>query len=603
MEKKSEKKEARGKEKLLKYLKPIITIAIILVLAWLLFIYPYISFKSNEKTLKAAGEHYFEINPDKLPTGSRVKTITLKELYQSGYINGDMYMPYTKETCSLDNSWVKAKTDNGEYEYYTYLECGTLKSKTDHTGPKIILNGEKEMTLTNGDEYKEPGVKSVKDNTDGTMSIDGVQIDSSKVDTIKNGTYKVTYTIKDSFGNETVETRTITVIQPIKSIVKKATKNGKYVGITINNNLRFSNMMFKIIGIDGENIKITTAEDISNVNYDGIEEWLEVFYEHLSDESKQMIVKEKYCNEEINKDKIEKYKKCNSTTKKKDIYILSADDINNSFDENGNSYLLGESPIKWLANSSNEKTAWTTRNRYDGTNSKFMEFDKNYNFGIRPVIVIKGDELVKSGNGTYENPYSFEETKKAKPGDLINTRYSGEYIEYSGYIFRIIEPTTEGTTKIISNGTIPLNISYNTADEAKIYNPKQKGNIGYQINNKTPEYIKADYFVSSEITVPIYKDLVKYNQETSTKKYKVTFAAPDMYEMFAASSTDSKTYWLINSSKKQYVKSIISATGVPIYEEISDSQAAQVKVVGYLNSKCKILDGSGTYNDPYTIVK
>lgn len=57
------------------------------------------------------------------------------------------------------------------------------------------------------------------------------------------------------------------------------------------------------------------------------------FYEKLSDSAKKLIVKQKFCNEEVSNP--DNYKKCNKYSKKQYVGLLSVADINNSKDENG----------------------------------------------------------------------------------------------------------------------------------------------------------------------------------------------------------------------------------------------------------------------------
>ena len=72
----------------------------------------------------------------------------------------------------------KVRQEDGEYKYYTYLKCGAISSIVDHDGPKITLNGDDEITIDKGDKYKELGVKSVVDNSDGKLDVNDVVIDS-----------------------------------------------------------------------------------------------------------------------------------------------------------------------------------------------------------------------------------------------------------------------------------------------------------------------------------------------------------------------------------------------------------------------------------------
>ena len=71
--------------------KLIITIAIICTFAWFLIIGPTITFHDNEKQLENAAHRYFDLNSNELPTGQRVKTISLKTLYSFVYNYGSRF--------------------------------------------------------------------------------------------------------------------------------------------------------------------------------------------------------------------------------------------------------------------------------------------------------------------------------------------------------------------------------------------------------------------------------------------------------------------------------------------------------------------------------
>lgn len=586
-------------DKLMKKIKLIITLIIVAVFVWFAIVGPKLSFRSDEKMMEEAAKRYYEINSDKLPTGTRIKTLTLQELYRGGFIDKDIYLPYSKEPCSLTDSWVKTRQENGSYKHYVYLQCGALKSNVDHTGPVIILNGDDEITINKDDKYEELGVKKVTDNKDGTLDTSKVTIDSSKVNTKKNGTYEVTYTISDSFNNKTVKIRKVNVIETISNVVAKNTKDGTYKGEVENNYIILSDIKYRIIGRDSNNnVKIVSSKDIANVNYSGINKWLDYFYDNMTDEAKKYIVKSNYCNDKVDSTNMDTYKSCKSTVKDKNIYILSAKEVNESKDEDGYSYIF-PATISWISNSTNDKKALTTRAWFNGTNSKFYEFEKKYNFGIRPMITIKGDSLIKGGNGSEDNPYTFKETKTGKADELLNTRHSGEYLIYSNQMFRIVGIDSDSTIKVISTDTIIENVKSN---DTSIYNPKQKDNIGYIINQQVNSKINTKYFVNKEIEVPVYKDVANYKKEVKTNKYKVKVAAPNMYEMFSAMDSG-RGYWLINSSQNKAIKNIVSDIGVIYYGEAQQDVTSGIRIVGYLDAKCKIISGSGTENDPYKITK
>lgn len=589
--------------KKMKQIRLVVTLIIIGLFIWFLVLSPYITFKKNENTMLEAAKRYYELNSDKLPTGTRMSTVDLQTLARESYIKEDFYVPFSKKPCSITKSWVKVKHTNSGYKYYTYLQCGVLKSTTDHTGPVITLNGSNEITINKGDTYKEPGVKKVVDNTDGQIDVKEVEI-TGDVNTSKVGTYTITYSVMDSFKNETVKTRTIKVVQQLKNTVEKVTKIGQYVGKVTNNYIKFSGMDFRIVGIVDGNVKIVAADDVANVNYSDLDEWLKYYYEHINKDSKDYVVKTKYCNDTLTDTST---KECSKYTNEKNVYILSVQDINKATDENGNSYLYPET-IDWVANAKTNKEGWTTREYFSDSTLKYMEFSKDYNFGIRPVLTIKGDALITSGDGTSEKPYIIDDYDIGKSGDKVNTRLSGEYIEYSNMLWQIIETTDSSLTKVISYNTMTVDslsdISYPLGETKNMYNPTKKGNIGYIINQKASDAVDEKYFVKNKIEVPIYKTLATYKGTSSTKKYNVKFHAPNMYEMHTArNSNTQRSYWLMNSSSEEFRRYIVSEIGVVFYQKEGTPTDAGTRIVGYLDKDCQIVQGQGTKDNPYKITK
>lgn len=259
-------------KKTIKYLKIAIVCIIVALFLWFLVIGPLITFKGYENKVLKAAERYFEINDSQLPTGTRVKTVTVQDLFDQSYLKEDIYVPYSKSPCSIKDSWVKVRKEEGEYKYYTYLKCGVLSSIVDHKGPEITLNGGDTITIDKGTKYKELGVKSVVDNSLGKMDVKNVEIDASDVDTKKTGTYEVIYTAKDDLNNITKKTRKVKVVSRLENVVKEATnKTGVYAGANPNNYMYFSGMVFRIVDLDGDNVRIVAEQDVSNVNYQAID--------------------------------------------------------------------------------------------------------------------------------------------------------------------------------------------------------------------------------------------------------------------------------------------------------------------------------------------
>lgn len=604
--------EKDKKELLIKKIRLVVVIVIVALFAWFLIGYPFITLKSNEKLAEKAAKRYFEINSSELPTGTRLKTISLQTLYNKKILTDDLKGAYSKDVCSVTDSWVKVKRVDGDYKYFVYLDCGVLSSFVDHVGPKIILNGKNEITMNKGEEYKELGVKNVSDNTDGKLDVNNVKIDNSKVNTKKIGTYTVTYSMKDSFNNESVVERKVKVVSKLKNSVLQSTDNaGLYVGDNPKNYMTFSGMLFRIVGVSGDNVRIVADQDISYVNYSGIDKWLDYYYDNLTDTSKKFIVEDKYCNMNLDDNLVAVNTECSSYTDKKKAYILSSDDINKSL-VNGSSFLQSDA-ISWTANKKESKEAYAVRKYFFGTDFTYMNFNTKFNFGVRPLLTIKGDSLLKGGDGTKDNPYTLGDLDSAKAEDKLNSRYTGEYVKYSGLLWRIINTENDGTTKVIADFSLVgkdnerILINYQNGNKAKVYNPKQNGNVGYIINNRTSQYVSDKYFVTKKISVPIYSGEIQYGKEKSTKQYSVKFSAPNIYEMFSGFDFDTdvymKSYWLLNSSTKSGKKAIVADIGSTYDSDVYDDEMFGIRPVGYLDKNCEIVSGKGTKDNPYIISK
>ena len=312
-------------KKLISLLKLLVTIAIVCLFVWYLVISPMITFNEYEETFKAAAERYYELNQNQLPTGERVKTLSLNALYKDSYLKEDFYIPYTKKPCSLEKSWVKVRRNNGVYEYIVYLDCGTMKSNVDHEGPVIKLKGEKTVDVTIGEEYKDEGVDSVRDAVDGKINVDTVTV-RSNVDTKKIGSYEVKYTAYDSLNNKTVVTREVNVVKSVRSVVKKDLGEAtNYKGEPLNNYVRLSGMYFRIYGLtdDGKNVILVSDEDIANVGFNKLEKWLDdYFYDHLNEFTKKNIVESKFCNMTVD-DGLLNTTECTEFTGKRKIHVFT----------------------------------------------------------------------------------------------------------------------------------------------------------------------------------------------------------------------------------------------------------------------------------------
>ncbi|MGN0998108.1 MAG: immunoglobulin-like domain-containing protein [Faecousia sp.] len=92
----------------------------------------------------------------------------------------------------------------------------------DPVAPEIVLEGDRVIYLYVGSPFAEPGFSAV-DNCDGDIT-DRVAVTGS-VDCSTQGTYMLTYTVHDAYGNEASATRTIQIlarpapVQPVGGVI------------------------------------------------------------------------------------------------------------------------------------------------------------------------------------------------------------------------------------------------------------------------------------------------------------------------------------------------------------------------------------------------
>ncbi len=580
-----------------------ITISLIVVIAvaliWFLIISPLIEFKKSEKEVLNAGKRYFEVNKTYLPTGNRIKTISLKTLYNKDFIKEDIKVPNSSSMCDENESWVKVQKKNNEYNYNVYLKCGIYSSKVDHKGPTITLKGENEITVNKGDKFKDPGIASVSDNTDGKIDTKQVKVDSN-VNINKNGTYEIKYSIKDSFDNKTEVIRTVKVVQILDKIVKKETdKTNYYKGNDNNNYIKLDGILFKIVGLNEDgSVKVTSSEPLAFVDYNSVDTWLnDYFYDKLSDNVKKYIKTDsKWCNEVISN--TDNYTKCNKYGKKKAVGLLSVADVNNSKDKDGNSN-LGTWQYSWLGNSKKSKLLKS------GSNSmKIQEENKNTLTGIRPTINLKTNLEISSGSGEASSPYLLKGRKKSlKAGEKISEAMTGEYILYSGYTWRVIGKESNGTTKIVMNESLEMDYQVITTifdKKNSYYNPTQKTNVGYKIANDVNSYINVNLFDKKSINVNLYKKYINYSEKTKVKQYKTKIEEVSLFDLYSPSTVSNHWFRESTSNGLAYMNSPLTDVSE---EKIINGSTGLIKLTANLNKNVSVKKGNGLITNPYNLVK
>lgn len=188
----------------------------------------------------------------------------------------DGYYPKTGETyqeegfTATDNydgditSKIK-RTEDKNVITYTVSDSSGNKTSVQRTieyndgiAPTITLNGNSDITIKAGTRFEDPGC-TAKDSHGNDIS-DSVSI-SDNISTYRAGTYTITYSVTDKFGNETSIDRTVTV-EAVKQTATTSSGN-KVVYLTFDDGPGAHTQQLLDI-LDKYNIKVTFF--VTNVN-------------------------------------------------------------------------------------------------------------------------------------------------------------------------------------------------------------------------------------------------------------------------------------------------------------------------------------------------
>lgn len=600
----------KKKKRIIKFII-LVLISLLLILSGIISWNVYFSkqklFVDQEKLFLNEVKHYYDLNKQYLPKKGETREMTLQNLYDINYIDG-LYIPKTKTLCD-SNSWVRVyHNDNDEYEYTTYLKCGKYETKVDHIGPKITLNGDMQLVIALGSTYEELGVASVEDNIDGKIDTSKVIIESN-VDTSKLGSYEVTYTIRDKNYNKTVVTRTVIVANNLTEVVKKNTDaTGYYKGLNQNNYLLYSGMLFRIVKVNEDgSIKLITDEAITNLradydNYENsnVDTWLKEVYLKSLNKTDKYLVDSTYCVGNINST-TDYTTECSSTITSK-VGLLNISDYYNTLANNNSSIHTSR---YMLANKVNNNYLSAPITDKDITvTTKILA-------PIRPVITLKANLYLLSGNGSSDNPYKLDDYSYAKANDLLSSRIVGEYVQYSGLSFRIIGIDSNKNVRLImadpwvvqpKNKALTLSIE-NLSNTR--FNLTEENNPGYILNNDYLDYIDTKSIVDTEYEIPTTVDDVNYN-DYQTTPIKAKILLPKTYELFASSGNSKEnmisSYMYIDSTdNSNTVYAINGATGNVFEFNTQALSEYRIRAVLTIKGDLKISSGKGTINSPYLL--
>ena len=279
----------------------------------------------------------------------------------------------------------------------------------------------------------------------------------------------------------------------------------------------------------------------------------------------------------------------------------------------------------------NNGLSWTTLTPYDTALLWHFSDSLHHNntginlpIGIRPVINLKSEIKIVSGDGTETNPYRLMGDKDTDlSGTMLNTRYSGEYIRFGtgdNNLYRIVSHETEGLTKITSAVPLKEKGTFKTIDFGNSIYYSNSNTIGSFLNS---EYLNSGEYLNSEQVNMITDNttwylgavrigggyyLAKYTDSNMTNyiSNKITLKVGLLRygELMAGQFAKPKSnisYWTLTQYDSHALRGINPNTSVASYGWGPTTNTIGVKPALNLKSNVIITGGDGTLQNPFTV--
>ena len=281
---------------------------------------------------------------------------------------------------------------------------------------------------------------------------------------------------------------------------------------------------------------------------------------------------------------------------------------------------------------------WWLLTPYSAAHMRSVYYDGSANYdsptdagGVRPSINLKSSVKIISGDGSENNPYRLEGDNDSNlNGTLLNTRYSGEYIQFGSgenTLYRIVSHETNGLTKITSAEPLKSDGAFITSAFGS-----SDSEVNYSSNSTIGTFLNGEYLTS--YVGDSYSNMI----EPSTTWYLGTVGREVSYRLAKYSSatgddlTTSTTTaqvgllrlgeLMLGQFERKNVKGGTSSTGLTTeYWMLTPYSTSRVRCVGSdgilgnfspsrtygvrpsmnLKSNVIIRGGSGTKSDPFIL--
>ncbi len=555
------------------------------------------SYQSQIETIESGAISYASDN--KLTSAVNRFYVTVGQLKQYGYIRKDLVNPdkemnegsEKQEWFNNDSLIEIVKTDTGyTASYLEYSSNSKEELNSDLTKEDISIEYEADFVTNTTSSFDDDVVIKAfdDDNTNISSSItktyytNGEKV-SSIGSLVIDRVYTVVYTVTSNGVTQSVA-RNISLKLDISDFTDRLLSSsatytydgGTYLKGDITNNYAwFSGHLWRIMGVTEEgNIRLIMEDPISTISR-GTEQFSTSYqYNWLNDEfynsfdDKDYLLSEEYCSGDIAVTFTSSRTECVGKTISK-VTLLSTDEYNlaggnSSYYNNGifalkdNSYISGSYNIIFTNGVSNSSLAYP----------------------MRPVITIDPNILVSYGTGTLEYPYGMNFIREDKNGNLNTISKNGEYVNFDGNLYRIIEHNDIGTKLI-------MNDKYQAVSNSQIFSSS------FITDSEKEKIINTTWYKGDNLSKESNYELFLYSKSNPVESY---VGAPKIGELFTVYDPNDANYvWTINHGLSN---PIATSDNGYMYEMTGNWYSKPVIIV---KPEIKITSGNGMKNNPYQI--
>lgn len=361
-----------------------------------------------------------------------------------------------------------------------------------------------------------------------------------------------------------------------------------------NNYITYSNILWRIIRINADNSVVLISENPltslaykEEVNFKDsyLNEWLNItegeentgILEYNLNEPSKYLLKNETCLDTV--DKLSN-QLCKTTYTDKYIGLMSTSDYVNTGAETS---FINNNTKFYLSNTTDTNKIW-----YITDTNKVSYSDGTDLIGLRPVITVKGNINLVSGNGTLNSPYTFESEKGL----------FGSYVKLGEDTWRIYQ-VNEETINLVLNNLMETN---DTPLE-RIYT-----NTGYKYDSNKWNTL-AYYLNNNYLNSLTYKNIIELNNWANgyygaDNNYNYKESLTDTTEAYIGLlnitnirlNNELKNYFLMTGNTKNGSLIYLASNNGTIYSTSSDEKNYVLPTITI--KKELLTKGEGTIDSP-----